>query len=81
MNFIEKFLAFLLWWQRRHDSYDTGKFEKLKTTKTSIKPYISEKLVKKQSFYNKNEQNQIMNKEVMAKRTLINKIIKFCSNL
>ena len=45
----------LLWWQlRRHDSYDTGKFEKLKTTKFIIKLYFwkasEEKIILKQKW-------------------------------
>ena len=42
--------------------------------------FISENLLKKLPFWNLNDQDRIINKEVMDKRTLTNENMKFCNN-
>ena len=53
---------------RRRDNNWKRKKWKEKTDKIIIKLYISENLVKKQSFWNKNEQDRTINNEVTTKK-------------
>ena len=48
--------------------YGNGKSVKKKTDKIIRKLYISENLVKKQSFWNKNELDRTINKEIITKK-------------
>ena len=66
----KEYVVILTPWQ-----YRIGKSVKQKTDKIIIKLYISENLVKKQSFWNKNEQDQTINEEVMTTKNFVEQTI------